>query len=187
MKTLFLGIIAAITFTVGMIAPSQAMSISSATRSIATAMPIQTAKFSDRAKISRQIFCLQLSTECRSGGKSVVAYTNKLRTVLTSVNRNINRVMPAIRAHREFLSFNPLPGPSEDYAMMKRTRLIKAGLPASALRLASVTRPSGRRHTVLIVATSNGDFVLDSRKQTVMKRHASDDSFASLTEVRFFD
>jgi len=187
MKTFFLGIIAAITLTVGMIAPSHAMSISSATRSIATAMPVQAARFSERAKISHQLFCLQLGNECRTGGKNVVAYTSRLRTVLASVNRNINRVMPAIRAQREFLSFSPLPGPSEDYAMMKRTRLIKAGLPAGAMRLANVLQPNGRRHAVLVVSTSNGDFVLDSRKQTVMKRLDSGYSFASLADAPSFD
>lgn len=187
MKTLLLGIFAAITFTIGAIAPSHAMNISSAARSIAATMPVETARFSERAKFSRQLFCLQLGNDCRTGGKNVVAYTNKLRTVLASVNRTVNLAMPAIRAQREFLSFNPLPGLSEDYVMMKRTGLIKAGVPASSMRIANVTRPDGRRHSVLVVATTNGDFVLDNRQQAIVKRHNSGYSFASLAEVRFFD
>jgi predicted transglutaminase-like cysteine proteinase len=187
MKTLFLGIVAAITMTIGAIAPSQAMNISSATRSIATAMPVEAARFSERAKFSRQLFCLQLGNDCRTGGKNVVAYTNKLRTVLASVNRTVNLAMPAIRAQREFLSFSPLPGLSEDYVMMKRSQLIKAGIPASSMRIANVMRPDGPRHSVLVVATSNGDFVLDNRQQAIVKRRNSGYNFAFLTEARSFD
>ncbi|WEZ84506.1 transglutaminase-like cysteine peptidase [Rhizobium sp. 32-5/1] len=187
MKPLFLGIVAAITMTIGTSAPSHAMNISSATRSIATAMPVEAARFSERAKFSRQLFCLQMGNDCRTGGKNVVAYTNKLRTVPASVNRTVNLAVPAIRAQRELLSFSPLPGPSEDYVMLKRSQLIKAGVPASSMRIANVTRPYGRRHSVLVVATTNGDFVLDNRQQAIVKRNNSGYSFVSLAEMHFSD
>ncbi len=187
MKTFFLGIIAAVTITIAAITPSHAMSISSAARSIAAAMPVQAAEFSERAKLSHRLFCLQLGNECRTGGKSVVAYTNKLRTVLTSVNRSVDSVMPAIRAEREFLSLSPLPGLGDDYAIMKRSQLIKAGLPAGSMRLADVVQRGGRRHSVLIVATSNGDFVLDHRQQAVFKRRDGGSSLASLADLPSLD
>ncbi|MEK1930631.1 MAG: transglutaminase-like cysteine peptidase [Pararhizobium sp.] len=168
-------------------APSQAMSISSAARSISASMPVRAVEFSERATLSNRLFCLQYGNDCRASGHNVVAYTNKLRTVLASVNRSVNHVMPDIRARREFLSFNPLPGAGDDHAMMKRSQLIRAGLPAGALRLASVTTPEGRSHSVLIVATSSGEFVLDHRQPAVMKRRDAGYSFAALRTVRFVD
>lgn len=167
--------------------PSQAMSISSAARSISASMPVRTMEFSERATLSNRLFCLQYGNDCRPSGRSVVAYTSKLRTVLASVNRTVNRVMPDIRARREFLSFNPLPGAGDDHAMMKRSQLIRAGLPAGAMRLASVTTAEGRSHSVLIVATSTGDFVLDHCQSSVMKRRDTGYSFAALHSARFVD
>jgi predicted transglutaminase-like cysteine proteinase len=94
--------------------------------------------------------------------------------------------MPEIRARREFLSLSPSPS-ADDHAMMKRSQLIRAGLPAGAMRLASVLSPEGRSHSVLVVATSTGDLVLDHRRTAVMKRRDSGYDFASLSAVRFID
>lgn len=167
MKTLFLGIAAVISLTIGAIAPAHAINISSATRSLANALPVHAAQFSKRAKPSSQLFCLQLGNDCHTGGENVVAYANRLRTVLAS--------------------FSPLPVVSHDYAMITRTQLIKVGIPAGSMRLANVTRPDARHHSGLVVATSNGDFVLDTRQRTIVKRCASGYSFASLAEMRSFD
>jgi predicted transglutaminase-like cysteine proteinase len=40
---------------------------------------------------------------------------------------------------------------------------------------------------VLIVTTSSGEFVLDHRQASVMKRRDTGYSFAALRRVRFFD
>ncbi|MBW9063599.1 transglutaminase-like cysteine peptidase [Rhizobium herbae] len=185
------GISIAIVMSIGIAAtaatPSQAMSISSAARSISASMPVRTIEFSERTTLSNQLFCLLYGNDCRTSGRNVVAYTSKLRTVLASVNRTVNRAMPDIRARREFLSFYPLPGAGDDHAMMKRSQLIRAGLPAGAMRLASVTTSQGRSHSVLVVSTSSGEFVLDHRQASVLKRRDTGYSFAALRSVRLFD
>ncbi len=187
LKRIFVAIAVSIGIAATATAPSQAMSISSAARSISATMPVRNVEFSERTKFSYQLFCLQYGNECRTSSRNVVAYTSKLRTVLASVNRSVNRMMPDIRARREFLSLTPLSGASDDYAMMKRSHLIRAGLPAGALRVASVTTPEGRSHSVLVIATSTGEFVLDHRQASVMKRRDTGYSFAALNTVRFFD
>ncbi len=187
LKRISIAILMSVGIAGAAVAPSQAMSISSAARSISASMPVRTIEFSERATLSSQLFCLQYGNDCRASGRSVVAYTSKLRTVLASVNRTVNRVMPDIRARREFLSFNPLPGAGDDHAMMKRSQLIRAGLPAGAMRVASVSTPERRSHSVLIVATSSGEYVLDHRQASVMKRRDTGYSFAGLRPVRFFD
>lgn len=187
MKKNLFAIAMSIGIAISAAAPSQAMSISSAARSISTSMPVRNVEFSERAKLSNQLFCLQYGNDCRTSGRSVVAYTSKLRTVLASVNRTVNRIMPDLRAQREFLSLSPLPGASDDYAMMKRSALIRAGLPAGAMRVASVTTAEGRNHSVLVVATSTGDMVLDHHQGSVLKRRDTGYSFAALNTVSFVD
>ncbi|WP_438750353.1 transglutaminase-like cysteine peptidase [Pararhizobium sp. O133] len=184
-------VLAAVAMSIGIAVtaalPSQAMSISSAARSISATVPVRNVELSERTKLSYQLFCLQYGNECRTSSRNVIAYTNKLRTVLASVNRNVNRAMPTIRAQREFLSLNQLPGTSDEYAMMKRSHLIRAGLPAGAMRVASVSTPEGRSHSVLVITTSSGEFVLDHRQASIMKRRDTGYSFAALSSVRFFD
>ena len=187
LKRTFAAIAMSIGIAASAVAPVQAMSISSAARSISVPMPDRNVEFSERTKFSRQLFCLQYGSECRTSSRTTVAYTSKVRTVLASINRSVNRIMPDLRARREFLSLSPLLGASDDYAMMKRSELIRAGLPAGAMRVASVMTPNGRNHSVLVVATSNGDMVLDHHQGAVMKRRDTGYSFAALNTVSFVD
>lgn len=53
-------------------------------------------------------------------------------------------------------------GDCEDYVLEKRRALIAAGLPASALSIAVANTSWGESHAVLLVATDQGDYVLDS-------------------------
>ncbi len=53
-------------------------------------------------------------------------------------------------------------GDCEDYALEKRRILLAAGFPAAAMSLAIVSLPEEKNHVVLIVTTTDGDFVLDN-------------------------
>ena len=53
-------------------------------------------------------------------------------------------------------------GDCEDYALLKRKLLIKAGLPRQALLMTVVKDINNEGHAVLTVKTDRGDFVLDS-------------------------
>lgn len=169
--------------------PVDAMTISSAARSVAAGIPMQMAAagLSERAAFSRQLFCLEYADACGVERARTVAFTSKLRTQLASVNRSVNRDMPDIRARREFLSLTAMSAGGEDHAMMKRRLLIQAGLPAAALTLVTVRNGEGRRHSVLIVATSQGDMILDHHTSNIVKRRDSAYSFASAEAVRFFE
>lgn len=88
-----------------------------------------------------------------------------------AINEQINRSM-AQRSDREVYGVEekwslPLEdglraGDCEDFALEKRHALIAAGFPRSALNLAVAITPQGIAHTVLIVSSDRGDFVLDS-------------------------
>ena len=53
-------------------------------------------------------------------------------------------------------------GDCEDFALTKRERLIAQGVPAEALSIALVTTRTGLSHAVLLVATDQGEYVLDN-------------------------
>lgn len=53
-------------------------------------------------------------------------------------------------------------GDCEDYALLKRRMLMEAGFPRAALLMAVVKDAHGDGHSVLMVRTSRGDFVLDN-------------------------
>ena len=55
-------------------------------------------------------------------------------------------------------------GDCEDFAIAKYRRLLALGWPAESLRLACCYVETGEYHAVLIVSTSEGDFMLDNRK-----------------------
>jgi predicted transglutaminase-like cysteine proteinase len=53
-------------------------------------------------------------------------------------------------------------GDCEDIQLLKRRRLVQAGLPKRALRMAVVLDRAGAGHAVLLTYTDHGDFVLDN-------------------------
>lgn len=53
-------------------------------------------------------------------------------------------------------------GDCEDYVLAKRRELIREGFPAEALSIAIVDTAKGERHAVLLIATDQGEFVLDN-------------------------
>jgi len=55
----------------------------------------------------------------------------------------------------------------EDYALLKRKRLIARGWPASALLLTVVRDERGEGHAVLTARTAQGDFILDNKADEV--------------------
>ena len=59
-------------------------------------------------------------------------------------------------------------GDCEDIALTKREKLISAGMPEPALRIAVVTTRRGQSHALLTVATDRGDYVLDSLDDEVL-------------------
>lgn len=53
-------------------------------------------------------------------------------------------------------------GDCEDYVLAKRRALVAAGVPANALSIALVRTRWGEEHAVLLLATHEGEFVLDN-------------------------
>lgn len=59
-------------------------------------------------------------------------------------------------------------GDCEDYALAKRAALVELGFPPSALRLATVYSRRTGHHAVLVLSTTDGDYVLDNTRDAIL-------------------
>lgn len=90
---------------------------------------------------------------------------------LKAVNNRVNRRLIADTDARVYQTNDYWEAPAltrgargdcEDFALVKRRLLIAQGIPAAALSLAIVRTRYNEDHAVLVVATKQGDFVLDN-------------------------
>lgn len=133
-------------------------------------MPATTAEAARKRHppIGYQLMCLKHPAECRGGGKASVEATGDLLATLKRVNGHVNRaIKPRSDGRADVWSVGVTSGDCEDYVLAKRRALIKAGLPASALRIAHVKTRRGEGHAVLVVKTNGKDLVLDNLTNTI--------------------
>jgi predicted transglutaminase-like cysteine proteinase len=119
---------------------------------------------SSRGPMSFQIFCGFNPQECLPGGASKISLDKDTLRVLSRVNARVNRaIRPKLDSpFAQVWRVNPSSGDCKSYAISKRHELIRAGLPASALRIAYVKTRKGEGHAVLVVKTNQGDLTLDN-------------------------
>jgi len=120
-------------------------------------------------------FCQREPVECRqkSPRQAPIEFSRELLAAVVSVNAAVNaevapRTDMEIWGVEEFWSYPTTVGDCEDYALEKRRRLMKLGVPAGDLLITVVRQPNGDGHAVLTVRTSRGDFILDNLEESVM-------------------
>lgn len=64
-------------------------------------------------------------------------------------------------------------GDCEDYVLLKKQLLIRAGLPAGALHVTVVRDRKGDGHAILTVRTDRGDYILDNENNEIRLWHAT--------------
>lgn len=124
------------------------------------------------------------SQASRAGGEPVpvstphVTLTRETLATLTRVNQSVNREISFGDDTQTWgnSDYWALPmeqgkgvGDCEDYVLEKRRALVAAGVPAQALSIALVITPWGESHAVLLVATDQGDMVLDNLSSWVTR------------------
>jgi predicted transglutaminase-like cysteine proteinase len=124
-----------------------------------------------KAPTGLQVFCLLNGAQCRGGGSSQVKMSNDLMKVLKRVNSKVNRTIRPRSDKGDIWSINVQYGDCEDYVLTKRSQLIKLGVPASALRIATAYTRSGEGHAVLVILSDAGDYVLDNRRNSIREWH----------------
>jgi predicted transglutaminase-like cysteine proteinase len=60
-------------------------------------------------------------------------------------------------------------GDCEDYVLLKKRELENLGFPSHALLITVVLDEAGEGHAVLTVSTNQGDFVLDNRRDAIIR------------------
>jgi predicted transglutaminase-like cysteine proteinase len=123
------------------------------------------------APIQFTVFCTKKPERCASTDDvRKIAYDDESRHKIDAVNRGVNRSIAPF-AHPPDVPWqdDATIGDCNEYALAKRSQLLDLNFPASALLLAVAVVPSGEAHLVLVVATDQGDFVLDSLRQRVVR------------------
>lgn len=121
-------------------------------------------------------FCEREPAECRPAGKSAsrARLTDGRWKLLNQVNAMVNaKVAPVsdMELHRvaEHWDFPDGSGDCEDYVLLKKRYLEGLGLPAETLLITVVLDEVGDGHAILMVRTDKGDFVLDNRRDTILR------------------
>jgi len=120
-------------------------------------------------------FCGSNPGECSrknsKAGKSVKMTPERwgeLNSVNRTVNRSVREVSDMMTAGRKDVWQLPdAKGDCEDFALLKRQRLIALGWPSSALLMTVVRDRDLGGHAVLSVVTDKGDYVLDNRSRRI--------------------
>ncbi len=113
-------------------------------------------------------FCKAHPDLCASTGPvAKVKATDSRLAELNAVNRAVNRQIREVSDLKsggveDVWSVPTTVGDCEDFAILKKKRLMEMGWPASSLLLTVVTIGS-EGHVVLTARTDKGDFILDNR------------------------
>jgi predicted transglutaminase-like cysteine proteinase len=89
-----------------------------------------------------------------------VALTPERMSELRQINNHVNSTIAEVPTSGR--------GDCEDFALLKRQLLIQRGWPASALSISVGTTAYGEAHAVLVVATANGEYVLDNLTSSIL-------------------
>jgi predicted transglutaminase-like cysteine proteinase len=129
-----------------------------------------------RAPIGWVEFCAEYARECNTPALEPrdVALTAKAWKDLVRTNRWVNATIKPITdlEHWGVVERWNYPddgyGDCEDYVLLKRRLLIKAGWPRQALLVTVVRDKRGDGHAVLTVKTDRGEFILDNQAEDIL-------------------
>jgi predicted transglutaminase-like cysteine proteinase len=121
-------------------------------------------------------FCNEQRAECDTGAGPArdIVLTAKAWNDLVRINQWVNdNVKPVTDLEQwgvvERWSYPDNGyGDCEDYVLLKRQMLVKAGWPRSALLITVVRDKKGDGHAVLTVKTDKGEFVLDNQNEAIV-------------------
>ncbi len=120
-------------------------------------------------------FCRREPRECAAGVLEDARRTGTGEALaeLDRVNRQVNAEIEPVTDMEQYAveDYWTLPrsgkGDCEDYALLKRQRLMKAGWPASALLITVVFDEKREGHAVLTARTADGDLILDNKTKDI--------------------
>lgn len=121
-------------------------------------------------------FCSRFPAECAVDTResSSIILTADVWQTIARINREVNTAIKPLTDHDQWRVVDSWDFPTtgygdcEDYQLLKRQRLVAAGLPKRALRMTVVLDELNEGHAVLKVMTDRGDFVLDNKTNAIL-------------------
>ncbi len=120
-------------------------------------------------------FCQRHPEECQDNDQVAqdINLTSEALRKISQINVQVNKSIDPITDQDQWGVIdqwdfpNQGRGDCEDYALLKRKKLIESGFPKSALLLTVVKEQNGDGHSVLTLKTDRGDYVLDNLNNQV--------------------
>ena len=173
-----LAVTAGLAFTV---APAVAQTLASLPAATIAAEPVGAAK----PILAWVGFCQAYPAECavNAAEPARIAMTAAIWNTIQTVNRRVNKSIVAITdmdhlgvPDRWDLAEDGS-GDCEDFQLLKRSLLARAGLPRRAMRMTVVIDEKGEGHAVLTLITDRGDLVLDNKTSQILPWHRTGYTF----------
>lgn len=178
MNTKFAAVMTGVTMAVALFSTGGVAAYSNPGKIVTFDLVNQTAAITP---LSMQFFCAKNRSECAGGGSGQVTMSPNLMAVLKQINSHVNRSIRPERDVADTWELNPTSGDCEDYVLSKRSALIRQGVSAGALRIAYTHTRRGEPHAVLVVKTSQGDYVLDNLTSSIKTLRASGYNIRSMS------
>jgi len=129
-----------------------------------------------RAPIGWVEFCVEYKAECKTQREDPrdILLTAKVWSDMVKVNEWVNDNVKPITdlEHWGVVERWNYPddgrGDCEDYVLLKRRMLMRAGWPRQALLITVVRDKKGDGHAVLTVKTDRGEFILDNQTEQIL-------------------
>jgi predicted transglutaminase-like cysteine proteinase len=127
------------------------------------------------APIGWRQFCRDFPADCRARPAQIelVRADRANWAALTRINAHVNTAIEPVTdmdqyGVEEHWTY-PISGRGdcEDYVLLKKQMLIRAGFPASALLITVVRDRKGDGHAILTVRTDRGDYILDNETDEI--------------------
>ncbi len=134
--------------------------------------------------------CSRYPWACSNSGRGNVKADKPMLSMARSVNARFNRSIASRTDQQTYgrSEYWTLPGRGvgdcEDYALAKQKALIEQGVPPNRLYLAMVVGSPQDPHTVLVMRTDSGDYVLDNLSARVKTWQATRYTFMKMQSSR---
>jgi predicted transglutaminase-like cysteine proteinase len=124
-------------------------------------------------------FCERFEQECAVDAleEEFIALNAQSWILLQTINGQVNRQIKPLtdEEHWGVVDRWSFPedgsGDCEDYQLLKRQKLVAAGLSRRSLRMTVVIDEKGEGHAVLMARTNKGDLILDNKTDRIMHWH----------------
>ena len=142
------------------------------------------------APLGARDLCARYAWACATSSAGAITDSRAKLKVADRVNRAVNRAVREISDARQYRRREHwalptrLGGDCEDFALLKKRELIRAGIAPDRLAIATVLDRRRQAHAVLVLKTAAGDYVLDNLTSQIKPWDRTGYSFLRMQDPR---